>query len=135
MTAFKSCEDSGQRANVLLTRPSWRAFFRRGQTLSGIEDSLLDRSLQIRGCGSAGRDAGLQGSACFENCETEFRYSKCIRQGGAEAPVLWVRVAKYVLRRAGVDLSAWCERSRGYWTVCVTVSNLPCTLWTMTTIE
>ena len=39
----------------------------------------------------------VQGSACFENCETEFRYSKCIRQGGVEAPVLWVRVAKYVL--------------------------------------
>ena len=39
----------------------------------------------------------LKGSACFENCETEFRYSKCIRQGGVEAPVLWRRVAKYVL--------------------------------------
>ena len=31
----------------------------------------------------------VQGSACFENCEPEFRYSKCIRQGGVEAPVLW----------------------------------------------
>ena len=25
-------------------------------------------------------------SACFENSETEFRYSQCIRQGGVEAP-------------------------------------------------
>ena len=31
----------------------------------------------------------VQGSACFENCETEFRYSRCIRQGRVEAPVLW----------------------------------------------
>ena len=36
-------------------------------------------------------------SACFENSETEFRYSQCIRQGGVEAPVLWGFVAKYVL--------------------------------------
>ena len=31
----------------------------------------------------------MKGSACFENCEIEFRYAKCIRQGGVEAPVLW----------------------------------------------
>ena len=42
----------------------------------------------------------MKGSAWFENCETEFRYSKCIRQGGVEAPVLWRRVAKYVLWKA-----------------------------------
>ena len=36
----------------------------------------------------------VQGSTCFENCETEFRYSRCIRQGGLEAPVLRGRVAK-----------------------------------------
>ena len=30
----------------------------------------------------------------------EFRYSRCIRQGGVEAPVLWGRVAKYVLWKA-----------------------------------
>ena len=47
--------------------------------------------------------AGMQdvkGSACFENCETECRYFKCIRQEGVEAPVLWERVAKYVLWKA-----------------------------------
>ena len=27
-----------------------------------------------------------KGSACFENCETNFRYSKCMRQG-LEAPL------------------------------------------------
>ena len=34
----------------------------------------------------------VKGSACFENCETEFRSSKSIRQGEVEAPVLWGRV-------------------------------------------
>ena len=42
----------------------------------------------------------VKGSACFEKCETEFRYSKGIRQGGVEAPVLSGRVAEYVLRKA-----------------------------------
>ena len=37
-----------------------------------------------------------RGSACFE----KFRYSRCIRQGGVEAPALWCRVAKYVLWKA-----------------------------------
>ena len=40
------------------------------------------------------------GSASFENCETEFRYSRCIRQGGVEAPVVWRRTAKHVLWKA-----------------------------------
>ena len=31
----------------------------------------------------------VRGSACFENCETEFWYSKCVRQGRVEALVLW----------------------------------------------
>ena len=30
----------------------------------------------------------VRGSATFKNCETEFRYSQFIRQGGVEAPVL-----------------------------------------------
>ena len=42
----------------------------------------------------------VQGSACFEHRETEFRHSRCIRQGGVEAPVLWGRVARYVLWKA-----------------------------------
>ena len=42
----------------------------------------------------------VRGSASFENSETEFRYSRCIRQGGVEAPVLWERVAKSVLLKA-----------------------------------
>ena len=29
----------------------------------------------------------VRGSACSENSETEFRYSRCIRQGGVEAPM------------------------------------------------
>ena len=42
----------------------------------------------------------VRGSTSVENCETEFRYSRCIRQGGVEAPVLWRRIAKYVLWKA-----------------------------------
>ena len=42
------------------------------------------------------RDVGR----CFEKSETEFRDSRCIRQGGVEAPVLWGRVAKCVLWKA-----------------------------------
>ena len=42
----------------------------------------------------------VRGSARFESCETEFRYSRCVRQGGVEAPVLWGRIAKYVLWKA-----------------------------------
>ena len=42
----------------------------------------------------------VHGSARFENCETEFRYSRCIRQGGVETPVLWERIAKCVLWKA-----------------------------------
>ena len=42
----------------------------------------------------------VRGSASFENSETEFRYSRCIRQGGVEATVLWGRVAKYVQWKA-----------------------------------
>ena len=30
----------------------------------------------------------VRSSACFENSETEFRCSRCIRQGSVEAPVL-----------------------------------------------
>ena len=32
---------------------------------------------------------------------SEFRYSTCVRQGGVEVPVLWGRVAKYVLWKVG----------------------------------
>ena len=61
----------------------------------------LDRCTWTSDGGSAGRKMqDVRGSASFENCETEFRYSRCIRQGGVEALVLWGRVAKYVLRKA-----------------------------------
>ena len=50
-------------------------------TLKGVHGhltaALLEEILDVRG------------SACFENSETEFRYSRCIRQDGVEAPVLW----------------------------------------------
>ena len=34
------------------------------------------------------KDVG--GSAWFEHCETEFCWPRGIRQGGVEAPVLWI---------------------------------------------
>ena len=37
------------------------------------------------------------GLRAVRTAETEFRFSRCIRQGGVEAPVLWGRVAKNVL--------------------------------------
>ena len=52
----------------------------------------------------------VRGSASFENSETEFRYSRCIRQGGVEAPVLWGRVAKDVLWKAE---EKW--KAKGWW--------------------
>ena len=67
----------------------------RGETLlSGIEGSISDESTDTVAALLGGMQ-DVQGSACFEN-ETEFRFSRCIRQGGVEAPVLWGRVAKYV---------------------------------------
>ena len=42
----------------------------------------------------------VRGSASFVNCVTEIWYSRCIRQGGVEDPVLWGRIAKYVLSKA-----------------------------------
>ena len=73
---------------------------RRGQALSDIEDSHLDRSSRTLGGSLAGEMQDVRGSGCCENYETSFRYSKCIRQGGVEAPVFWGRVAKYVVWKA-----------------------------------
>ena len=42
----------------------------------------------------------VRGFALFENCETEFRFSRCIRQGSEESPVLCERWVKYVWRKA-----------------------------------
>ena len=39
---------------------------------------------------------GTDARHSWVRCETEFPYSRCIRQGGVEAPVLWGRIAKYV---------------------------------------
>ena len=77
-------------------------------------------------------------SACFENSETEFRYWRCIRQGGVEAPVLWGRVAKYVLWKAkfwGLPLRGQHDNEyvlRGmtwadnYWLFCINRERLTC---------
>ena len=50
--------------------------------------------------GISGGDEGREGSAYFETCETEFRFSRCIRQGSVEAPPVIRKVAKYVLWQA-----------------------------------
>ena len=83
---------------------------RRDQAISDIADSHLDECpWPPDGC-SAGRDAGCSGSACFENSETEFRYSRCSRQGDVEAPVLRGRVAKHVRWKAE---EKWKAEGRG----------------------
>ena len=49
----------------------------------------------------------VRGPTCFENSDTEFRYSKCIRHGGVEGhSVLWRGVAKYVLWKANENWKA-----------------------------
>ena len=56
--------------------------------------SVVSRILTLRGVRghlTASLPAELQdvrGCACFENSETEFRYSGCVRQGGVEAGVV-----------------------------------------------
>ena len=70
---------------------------RRGQAFSGIEDTHLDRRTPD-GC-FADRNAGRSGVRVL-------RYSRCLRQGGVEAPVLWGRVAKYELWKAEEKLES-----------------------------
>ena len=44
----------------------------------------------------------VQGSFCFEKCETEFRYSRCIRQGGVELHFfVWTRGQRRFMERRG----------------------------------
>ena len=81
---------------------------RRGKALSGVEDPLSHGCPWTRGGGLA-EMLDVQGSACFENRETEFRSSRCIREGGVDAPVLWCRLVNYVyvkLRNKG-RLEEW----------------------------
>ena len=46
----------------------------------------------------------VQGSPCFDNCETEFRLSKCIRQGGEPWPNTWYGQPRTRGRPEGGDL-------------------------------
>ena len=41
--------------------------------------------------------AGHEGEAAFENVESKFLATKCIRQGSVEAPSLWLEMAVQVL--------------------------------------
>ena len=53
-----------------------------GQALRGVLNSNPDGDTRTR-CGSSFEGKkDVRGCACFENCETEFRYSKCIREEG-----------------------------------------------------
>ena len=53
----------------------------------------------------------LEGSVCFENCETEFRSASCIRQGGVEAQFCW-DLAKDVLWKAECLTAIFAESER-----------------------
>ena len=46
-----------------------------------------------------------EGKASFESCETEF--SRCIRQGSVEAPILGMKLARYIAHRGGKVESSW----------------------------
>ena len=78
----------------------------RGQALSGIQDSVPYKSSRDVVAALLAEMQDVQGFVTFENCDTGFMHSKCIRQGGVEAPVLWSRVAKYVLWKAEVKWKA-----------------------------
>ena len=55
----------------------------------------------------------VRGSACFENSETEFRYSRCICQGVVEAKyVLWKAEEKW--KAKGWGLSCGPENDNEY---------------------
>ena len=41
--------------------------------------------------------AGLKGQATFEALKSKFSFARCIRQGSAEAPRLWLQMAMQVL--------------------------------------
>ena len=81
---------------------------RDGQAQCGIYVSLAVRttfgvgkpSLVAQILTHAGRDDGHEGSAGSENCEARLRYTRCIRQGSVEAPVLW-------------HTSCWCGTGKG----------------------
>ena len=38
---------------------------------------------------------GLKGHADFENVESKFHFARCIRQGGVNAPTLWLKLAQH----------------------------------------
>ena len=86
----------------------------------------------------------VRGSACFENSETDFRHSRCVRQGGVGALVFVGRVAKHVL---WISEEEWKARGWGlpfgdendnehvlrgvmwadhYWLFCVNKGRLVC---------
>ena len=73
---------------------------RRGQTVRGVKDVHMHG---VHGHVVAALWAEMDGrmSACLENCETEFRCSRCIRQGSVEAPVLWKSGQMRAVKRIG----------------------------------
>ena len=78
---------------VFRGKPGCQDGIQRGQAPSGIKDAPLKG---VHGHLTVTLLVEMQdvwGSACFQISETEFRYSRCIRQGGVEALVLWGCVA------------------------------------------
>ena len=73
-SAFMASLDVKTAFDVAKPSVAWRIF-----TLTGVHGHLTAALLAEM--------EDVRGFACFENSETEFRYSRCIRQGGVEAPV------------------------------------------------
>ena len=73
---------------------------RRGHAFCGIEDLTLTGIHRHVVAALLAEMKDVRGSACFENCETEFRHSEMYSASRVGAPVLWGRVAKYVSLKA-----------------------------------
>ena len=82
-------------------RPSWQAWTKK-TAFDVAKPSVVSKILSVTGVHGHVAAALLaemqdvQGSACFENCETAASATAAWRP-----PVLWGRVGKYVLRKAG----------------------------------
>ena len=81
---------TGQGPGLFRHKTAFHGKLGRGQTCRGIEYFIFDSGSWA--CAVTGLLAEMKdvtGSACFENCETTFRCSKCIWQCEVEASVLW----------------------------------------------
>ena len=66
----------------------------RGQPWCGVAYLDIHRTHQHLVARRLEEMKDVSGSACFENCDMMFRYSRCMRRGSVEAPVLWSKLRR-----------------------------------------